>query len=504
MDRANGVKAAARAVALLLLLALAAPRLAANASPAAGDEGAARFGAAAAKVLARKELDGATVGIDVRSLTRGMRWWSRGAAQGLAPASNLKVVTLCLALQTLGRDYQFETPLLADGPVVEGGKLDGDLWIRGCGDPTLQPCFFESEDDGAALQPFVQALALQGVKSIRGDLVVDARAFDDDFLPDGWPKDQLGESYCAPVSALSLNNNVVRVRVVALPEGGFETDLRPPVAGWSIAAELSAAKERDAFKIGLSPPDARGVVRIRGSVGRDVGGAFVETTVPDPPDFFGRALRAALERAGIAVGGQVRAPAADEKLSEKARVLYTRRSPLLPALQLCGKESNNHIAEQLLKACALARYGKGTVENGARLVAELARDVGVADGTLRIVDGSGLSRDDVVTAELVTAVLARAYAAPWRDDFLRCLPISGVDGTLDRRMNEPAMTWRVRAKTGFIARVSALSGYAMAGEGDGAEVFAFSILINGFKGGNAEMKKVQDDLCRALIGARPE
>ncbi|MBL8842455.1 MAG: D-alanyl-D-alanine carboxypeptidase/D-alanyl-D-alanine-endopeptidase [Planctomycetes bacterium] len=475
--------------------------LASGTAAAARDARADRFAAAAARLLAKKELSGATVGLAVHSLASGSPFYAHGAERGLAPASNLKLVTLYLAFATLGPDFQFETPVLADGPLVDGGRLEGSLWVRGSGDPSLRPCFFESEDDAAPLAPFVQALQLQGVRSVRGDLVVDARAFDGETIPQGWPRDQLGEEYAAPVAALGLNGNCVRVRVSALGDGGFLSVLLPEVAGWRVAHDLTPAGQRDAFKVGLLPPDAKGVARLRGSVGGDVRGAYVKTTVPDPPLYFGLALQAALARAGIALEGRVRPPAEGEKLPDKARVLYTRRSPLLPALVLCGKESDNLIAEQLLRACAFVRYGHGSIANGARLVDELARELGLAEQPRRIVDGSGLSRDDVVTPALLAAVLARAYAAPWRDDYVRCLPISGVDGTLDRRMNEPAMQYRVRAKTGYIARVSGLSGYLLAGDPEGGDVFAFSFLMNGFKGGNAEMKKVQDDLCRALVSA---
>ena len=489
--------AGSRGVAFLA----AAWLLAIGTAAAARDERSDRFAAAAARLLAKKELAGASVGVAVHSLASGALYYGRGADVGLAPASNLKLITLYLAFATLGPDFQFETPVLADGPLVEGGRLEGNLWVRGSGDPTLRPSFFESEDDSAPLAPFVQALQLQGVRSVRGDLVVDARAFDGELIPQGWPRDQLGEEYAAPVSALGLNGNCVRVLVSSLRNSAFHSELRPEVSGWRVAHDLTRSNDKNLFKVGLLPPDAKGVLRLRGSLGDAVRGASVRTTVPDPPLYFGLALHAALARAGISIEGRVRPPGDGEKLAEKARVLYTRRSPLLPALVLCGKESDNLIAEQLLRACAFVRYGHGSLANGARLVDELARELGLAEQPRRIVDGSGLSRDDVVTPQLLVAVLARAYAAAWRDDYVRCLPISGVDGTLDRRMNEPAMQYRVRAKTGYISRVSGLSGYLLAGDPEGGDVFAFSFLMNGFKGSNAEMKKLQDDLCRALVSA---
>lgn len=450
-------------------------------------------------ILARKELAGASVGIDVRSVTCERRVLARASGLPLAPASNLKLLTSYLALSILGPDFEFETPLVADGPIVAEGRLEGDLWVIGRGDPTLQPCFLESEDDAAALQPFVQALALQGVRSIRGDLVVDARAFDGEPIPEGWPEDQLEFDYAAPVSALSLNGNCVRVQVASGSGGSPRAELRPAVHGWRLQNDLVAAPRARTFEVGVLRPGADGLVRVRGSVGAEVGVSSVRVTVPDPPRFFGLALRSALAQAGIALGGEVRGPEDNERPGDGARTLFTRRSPLLPALRMCGKESDNHVAEQVLRACALARSGTTSAPACERLALELADELGVPADGLRVADGSGLSRRDRVSAELIATLLAHAYEMPWRDEFIRCLPISGVDGTLEKRMTEPEMRYRVRAKTGYIAQVSGLSGYAMSGEGEDSEVFAFSILVNGFRGPNAEMKQVQDDLCRAIV-----
>jgi D-alanyl-D-alanine carboxypeptidase/D-alanyl-D-alanine-endopeptidase (penicillin-binding protein 4) len=483
----------ASGVFVLSALASAAPL-----ASAGDDPRAARFAAAAARVLARKELDGSTVGIELRSLTRDARVWSRNANHAFAPASNMKLVTLYLSLAILGPDWNFETPLIAGGPIVAGGRLEGDLWIRGGGDPTLEPCFFESEEENAPLQPFVQALTLQGIRHVRGDLVVDDRVFDRQFIPEGWPQNQLSEEYAAPVAALSLNGNCLHVRVTSHAGSAPGAELRPPVFGWRLLSELTPSNGSQ-FAVGILPPDTQGCVRVRGSVGAEVGVATAKLPVADPPLFFANALRAALERGGITVGGAVRRANDGEQPDPKGKTLFTRRSPLIPALQRCGKESDNTIAEHLLKSCAALRFGQGTSERGAELVQKLANELGIAPGQVVTVDGSGLSHVDQVTPAFLAAVLAKAYAAPWRDEFVRCLPISGVDGTLEKRMTEAAMQYRVRAKTGFIKEVSALSGYALSGEPGDQEVFAFSFVINGFKGANAEMKKVQDDLCRAIV-----
>ena len=538
VERVRSVRFASSFAGVVLALAIAAPAARAKGGD---DPRTERFNAAVAKILSRKELDGATVGIELRSLTRDARVGSRNVNRAFAPASNLKLVTLYLSLQILGPEWNFQTQLVAGGPIVEGGRLEGDLWVRGGGDPTLQPAFFETEDENAPLVPFVEAAQLAGVRHVKGDLVVDDRLFDRQFIPDGWPQNQLEEEYAAPVAALSLGGNCLHVRVTTHAGQSPTAELRPPVFGWRLLTDLAPANGSQ-FQVGIVPPDAQGTLRIRGSVGNEVGVATAKLPVADPPLFFGNAYRAALERAGVIVAGAVRRAAPDEQPDAKARTLFTRRSPLLPALQRCGKESDNTIAEHLLKCCAAVRFGVGTDEHGSELVAALCKELGVDGANVKVVDGSGLSHLDSVTPAFLGALLVKAYAAPWRDDYVRCLPISGVDGTLEKRMSDPAMVYRVRAKTGFINQVSALSGFALAGDIGGAagggvpgggekvggkgagekggekgaskaaaseraftdggadrEVFAFSILINGFKGANAEMKRVQDDLCRAIV-----
>ena len=180
--------------------AVLASAVAAMLSVQSATGGVAEFEAGLHRLLARPELDGASVGIVVRRLGDQETVFERQADQPLVPASNQKLLTLAMSLALLGGGpeqwsdgeprFRFETRLVDGGGVRDGGVLEGDLHVIGGGDPTLQPRFFDSEDPAAPLRPFVDAVAQGGVRRIRGDLVVDGGVFDDEWVAPGWPARQ--------------------------------------------------------------------------------------------------------------------------------------------------------------------------------------------------------------------------------------------------------------------------------------------------------------------------
>jgi PBP4 family serine-type D-alanyl-D-alanine carboxypeptidase len=182
------------------------------------------------------------------------------------------------------------------------------------------------------------------------------------------------------------------------------------------------------------------------------------------------------------------------------RRLAALGTALKDVVVITNKESHNNFAEHLFKAAGWKVTGKGSFDSGAEAVSALFRELGVENpGTFSIVDGSGLSRGNRFTAHGIVSLLEGMYDSPLRNTYIRSLPISGVDGSLEKRLGEAPYRKKVRAKTGWIREVSAFSGYVQSGS---KEVFAFSILFNEYEGMNAEMKKIQDDICRAVIDMR--
>ncbi len=453
------------------------------------------------RILQRPALDGAQVGIEIRSLRDGRSIYSHQSQDSFIPASNQKLLTIALALDQLGPDFQFETPLIATGG-VHGGIIRGDLWVVGSGDPSLAPRYQDSGNPESGVRRFVDALTMQGIRGIEGDLVVDATLFDDEGTAPGWPSDQLDQDYCAPVGALSLNSNCLEVVVTSSPSGSPKVSLRPETRSYRPVSHVATSTSSREMMVWLIRPDREGRVQVRGKVGPQAGTARFQLPVRDPALFFGRSLYAGLLREGVFVNGNVRHRAANEPRPE-TRPLYVCKSPLLPPAYVCGKESDNLVAEHLLKKCASESEEVGTFAGGARLCRSFLQSLGADVSGFQMTDGSGLSRENRVTPKLLVDLLAAMYDSPLREPYLRSLPISGIDGTLSKRMTEPDLCYRVRAKTGYLLRVSGLSGYVDTGERESPKILAFSILINGFRGSNRDMKKVQDDICRALIEASP-
>lgn len=484
-------------VALLVapLAMLAAPRalLAAPRALGAGVD----LGGEIQAILRRSELDGAEVGVSIRAVRTGEAVFSHEGHQCLIPASNQKILTLAMGLVQLGEDYHFETLLLREGAITAEGVLEGNLWIVGGGDPTLQPPF-RGAGAADALVPFVQALGK--IRRVRGDIIVDASIFDDERVAAGWPLDQLDRYYCAPISGLSLNSNCLSVLIAGTGPG--DVRIQPRAPGYQAISRLTRSSKSREVSVWLTRPDETATVLVRGQVGDHAGTSEQRVAVREPDLFFGRAYLGALADHGVVVDGGVRR---DQVTAAKGRLtpLGTVRSPLLPALYYCGKESDNGIAEHIFKLAAVHSGLPGSFAAGAANLSNFlaSRDVDVRE--VQAADGSGLSRENRISAEAMVQLLSSMYQSPLRDSFIRALPISGVDGTLDDRMAEPSMRYRVRAKTGYLRRVSSLSGYLMAGMAERPEVYAFSILINGFRGSNALMKGLQDDICRAVVRLCP-
>lgn len=443
------------------------------------------------RLLAHQTLQSAGVGVVVRSLTTGDLLVDRFGKRPLVPASNTKLLTTAAALDLLGPDFQFETRVRATGEVLENGVLAGDLVIEGDGDP--DPVVAGREP---LLARLVAAVVGAGIRRVEGRLIVDDRVFDREHLAPEWKPTHARRSYGAPVAGLTLFGNVLRVEVEPAALAGAAATVRLVPGGdvFRVRPRVETAAADGRHLIHLAVPVAPGDVTVTGST--PLGGRPYPLEVPidDPVRATALVLQDALARAGVPVAAGVvvvepgAAPAAGTVL---ARV----RTPLADVLKVMNKDSSNVVAEHVYKRAGHALEGTGTFAAGGRAVLHALRRYGVDPAGAASVDGSGLSRGNRITARQLTDLLAALHDSPARAVFLASLPIAGVDGTLQNRLTEPAYQGRARAKTGFIERVSALSGYAETGAG---EVLAFAILMNDFDGWNSTMKSIQDGIVRLL------
>ncbi len=472
------------------LLRLAAMTLAAALlAPAAPQPGAADAAtpvgraAALARALDDPVLAGAQVGALVVELPSGRVRFARQPDTRFVPASTLKLLTAAAAFIRLGPEYAWLTPVLAGGPVVDG-VVQGDLYVRGGGDPSLV---------AEQLYRLAATVRAAGVRRVEGAIVADETLFLPEPDPPGWALYDGPEAYHPAIAALSFNFNAVEVMVRPAPTPGLPplVTLEPPGSYVHVVtrAETTPAGTPDTLVIGragLLPLDpTRGAatggpeapaawLEVTGSIPADAALRRVTRRVDGPGAYFASALRDALRAAGIEVVGGSR----EGGTPPDAQPLAVHRSrPLASVLGDMSKFSNNFMAEMVLRTLGVEATGKpATSEAGLAVLREVLRLAGADPAHAFLVDGSGLSRLNLLTPRQLVAVLRtmdRRFDA--RAEFAAGFGLLGVDGTVHRRFADSPASRRVRAKTGSLNGVRSLAGYA---EGPHGEPLAFVLFLN--------------------------
>jgi PBP4 family serine-type D-alanyl-D-alanine carboxypeptidase len=402
------------------------------------------------------------------------------AKRPLVLASTTKLFSSAAALDRLGEEYRFRTRLYRDTEVGPDGTLPGRLIVVGGGDPAISGRLYD-DDPLAVFRPWADSLARQGIRSVRGGLLLDTSFFDDVKLHPDWPEEQEGRWYQAPVSALSYNDNVVLVRA----SGGLRPG-RPAVLGFhpagpyllSLISHVSTTASRT--YIGVRRPAGSRTVVAAGSVGKNriwMG----DVTVPDPPLYFASAFSRVLADSGIRVEAppaELGPSPAEATISAGRTLLHTHETPILTVLSVANKRSQSFFSEQILKTLGAERRHLGSWENGLAEVSDFLRALELDPAAYQLADGSGRSRGNRASARAYAEFL-QALATRWAhfETFQKTMAVSGdPDGTLRGRLQGAATFGNVVAKTGSVSGVSTLCGYVTAKSG---QRYVFSILING-------------------------
>jgi len=460
-----------------------------TAAPAISDSLALAVRSRIDAILRDPVLARAQVSLLVEPLRGGPVLYERSADTPLIPASNMKIVTAALALSVLGPSYAFETDLATDGEQT-GSTLAGNLYVRGRGDPSLTT---------ESVWKLVEELEALGIERIMGDVVLDASYFDSLSMASG--KASEGDrAYHARVGALAVNfgSIAVRVRPGARVGDPALVSLVPATDFVRVVnrAETGSSRRPSTIDVRRSTSRGRNTVTVTGRVPAGSSGGTWNRNVDDPTGHFGALFMRCLSRAGIVVDGC----AIGGVTPGGAAVLATHRSkPLGVILRDVNKQSNNFVAEQLLKAVSARVLGPpGTTAGGASLAAGYLAAAGADSGSFVVADGSGLSRDNRLTGRTILLVLREMlgdYGAA--AEFVSSLAVGGLDGTLARRLSDEGLRGAVRGKTGLLNGVTALSGIVhTATRGD----LVFSMITNGFEGEQRRAHEVEERVLAALGG----
>lgn len=442
-------------------------------------------------VLSSPRLARSTWGVLVKSLDRGDVLYAHDAGKLVMPASNMKIVTMAAAAERLGWDYRYETTLESAAPVDEDGVLAGDLIVKGSGDPSIGTL---DKVDERTFDQWTAQLKAAGIRSIAGRIVGDDDAFDDDEIGAGWSFDDLAYGYAAPIGALYYNEGVFEVsaRPGAAIGSSAMVQGTPPEHGFTIVNRVTT--------VAADGPAAIEVHRERGSLLLEVSGTVplgrteplaTWPAVENPTLYFARVLRTALAARGIPVRGAAidrDMVVPEDPLRSNAavpRVLARHSSePLAVLARRFLKVSQNQYAELLVKTLG-RQAGDGSAARGQQVIRSVLDQWGVPRDSYVLMDGSGLSRYNYLSAEALVDVLEHLYRDPkHREPLLAALPVSGEAGTLERRLTASWTKGAVHAKTGSIANVRSLSGYVRT---RGGEMLVFSIVANNFSQPAAEI-----------------
>lgn len=457
-------------------------------------------------------------GILVRDLDTGATVFERNPGKLFVPASNVKLFSTAMALRRLGPGYRFATVLAATGTVDGEGVLQGDLRLVGGGDPNLssrtlpyrKPGDFEP-DRLAPLRDLARQLREAGIRRVAGDLVGDDSRYVWQPYPRGWGYADTLQAYGSPASALVFNDNLIEVLVrPGAANAAARLDISPALGYYEFSNRTATVRGRFVNRsLSARWGELPGQVVLTGQIPVDSRGRKFQFAADDPARYAALAFKATLASLGIEVAGDVvarhslpeqmaslRSIAPSQSRDQDARLAETGSAQIAEAIRVVNKDSQNLHAEMLMREVALQESGVGSREAAVENLRRFLAEAGLRTGEFALHDGSGLSRHNLVAPVATVRLLEYMWHSEDREVFLDSLPVAGHDGTLDWRFQRGGARGRIRAKTGSMSHVLALSGYA---EGADGATYAFSILANNFGMASSSTRKLVDSIATALV-----
>src|SRR5580698_4546613 len=495
-------------------------------------------------------------GIEVTAMD-GAPIYSLNEGQLFQPASNAKLFTTTAAMALLGPKTTFETKIVARGVMDGTSALKGDVVLVGGGDanlsgreiPYVEAALRPKPVPGAPPLPAVNPLryleamadqvAATGLKVVNGDVVGDDTLFPWEPYAQDWSIDDTVWGYGAPVSALTINDNQIKVTVTpAAVEGQPATVVVDPAVPsyYTLDVAVTTGANKSGNHVQMERALGSKVLRVYGSIAADTQPDEEEVAIHDPAEYAAWALKGMLEARGIVVTGKARAlhristdtkgflDEAREEIADlnmkggylrgytampgcdhcdPAHVWKTLASHTSPALQedvvVTNKVSQNLHAEMFLHDVGAAvPSGDLSTAQGTRVVRQFLLNAGIDKDDFVFFDGSGLSGHDLVTPRATTRLLQYASTQPWFADWKKSLPVGGEDGSLEARFAKAPLKDHVFAKTGTLGEARALSGYVECASG---RTVIFSIMVGNHLPGDSSDRDAMDKIVAAIAAA---
>jgi len=474
------------------------------------------------EICRQPALDPGFFAVKIVSLDSGQTIFEQQANKFVRPASNMKLYTVATAFDRLTADYHFITSVYAKEK-PEDGRIKGDLVVYGRGDPSISTRF--TGDYFKGINDLADRIVAAGVKRVKGDLVGDESFFNGSPIGSGWEWEDLTWSYGAPVSALSINDNAIdlNVRPGATVGAPVSVTTGPPNASFiTIVNRATTSPKELRSNLQIYRGLGANTLEITGTLPIGDAGFRGGVAIPDPPLAFVSMLRDALLKRGVKIEGQLRTvndrtggsvlpriPAGFNSPTGTinqfpVEITSLSSPPFATVATQTLKPSQNQYTELILRTLGRTQpqpnvdsRDRSDEELGLSIVRSFLHQAGIADSDVALDDGSGLSRNDLISAnttvQLLTYMAKHKYFAQFRD----ALPIAGVDGTLSTRMRGTPAEKNLRAKTGSLSSVASLSGYVTTAAGDH---LVFSMMLNNYPDA-AAMRRDSIDAIAVLLAS---
>jgi PBP4 family serine-type D-alanyl-D-alanine carboxypeptidase len=435
------------------------------------------------------------IGIYVKSLDNGDILYSYNKDKLFHLASCTKIFTSVAAFEYLGDKFQYNTEVYYDGKLLNS-ILKGNLYIVGSGDPTLKTQITQNK---TIYDIFWDSLDYNDITEITGNIIADDSYFDNKYYPESWLFDYENKWFSPPSSALSLDNNLANLIVIPTRQDQKAKVVTEPSNVYLSIINNVKTISGKSNNITTKRLRASNVIVVNGTIGQYSDSLYYQIPINNPTQSFVVNLRDKLIKSGIKIKGNA-TNITDENLNpdyDKLELLFTiKSSPLYNILREMNKNSDNFIAEQVLKTIGAEIVSSGSTDAGLHVINELITKAGISSNNISLKDGSGLSPYSMATPFAVVDFLSYVSKQEYFDKFLSTLPIMGIDGTLIDRMKGYSYKGKIIAKPGFSYGTNTLAGYIITNEG---EKLAFAIFINNFLGYNLLATKLQDEICFKLV-----
>ena len=455
-------------------------------------------------ILSAPDIKNAFIGVMIQSLDSNEVLYKLNEDKNFIPASVQKLFTSATALETIGADYRYNTALYLDGKIQDNGKFDGNIIIKGNGDPTFSKKFLNSPNE--VLYDWASQLDSMGIRMITGNIIGDDRFFDSNLYGPGWAWDDVNYTYSAPIGALSFNQNQSTFTFKPNAKIGERAvyEFKPNNDYIRIINNVTSVPAKQNTMISISRDFNSNLYDFVGTISQDsimqASGYTSSVAIDNPTLFYLHQFRKELDNRKIKFRGSLLD--VDDLVDKPTYISFTplfekQSPPLLEILQTMNKQSDNFLAEIVLKTLAKEINGAGTFAKGADAVRSFALKCGAKPENINFVDGSGLSRMNFCSPQSVNSLLAYMRKSKNSGLFTQTLALPGENGTLKNRMTKSLAEGALKGKTGSMNGVCSIAGYVKSRDG---EDIAFTIMFMNYTSAFSAITNIQDMICMRLAG----